>query len=56
MLPAKMLALTVIDLLYGDAGKAKEIMEAYRPMFTRETYLKYMKEHSVVELFDGSAI
>ena len=56
VLPAKMLALTVIDLLYGDAGKAKEIMEAYRPMFTRETYLKYMKEHSVVELFDGSAI
>lgn len=56
VLPAKMLALTVIDLLYGDAGKAKEIMGAYRPKFTKETYIKYMKEHSVVELFDGSAI
>lgn len=56
VLPAKMLALTVIDLLYEDAGKAKEIIRAYRPRFTKETYIKYMKEHSAVELFDGSAI
>ncbi|MEZ3437138.1 MAG: amidohydrolase [Lachnospiraceae bacterium] len=56
ILPAKMLALTVIDLLYEDAGKAKEVIEAYKPKFTKETYINYMKEHSAVELFDGSAI
>lgn len=56
ILPAKMLALSVIDLLYDNAAKAKEIIAGYTPRFTKETYLEFMKAHSKVELFDGSTI
>lgn len=56
ILPAKMLALTIIDLLYDGAKEAKEILSEYKPAFTKESYLKFIKEHSRVDLFDGSAL
>lgn len=56
LLPAKMLALTIIDLLYDHAKAAKEIISSYKPAFTKETYLEFMKKHLSVELFDGSEI
>lgn len=56
ILPAKMLALTVIDLLYNGAEEAKSIVAAYKPAFTKESYLEFIKAHSRVDLFDGSAL
>ncbi len=37
--PAKLLAMTVIDLLYGDAGPALEILDKFEPVMTKEAYL-----------------
>lgn len=56
ILPAKMLAMTVVDLLYGDAEAAADVMKSFTPAFTRDSYLKFMQEHSKVDLFDGSAL
>ena len=56
ILPAKMLALTVIDLLYDNAKEARGILSEYRPAFTKESYLAFMKQHSRVEMFDGSVL
>lgn len=56
ILPAKMLALTVVDLLYDNAKEAGKILADYTPAFTKESYLEFMKAHSRVELFDSSAI
>lgn len=54
ILPAKMLAATVIDLLYENAEKAKEIKDNFEPSFTKESYLQFMKEHTGKIYFDGS--
>ena len=54
--PAKMLALTIIDLLCDHAEKAKKIIENYEPMFTKETYLEFMNNHSKLEVFDASEL
>ena len=56
ILPAKMLAATIIDLLYDDGKEAKRIKDGYTPFFTKESYLKFMKDHSKVEVFDGSTL
>ena len=56
ILPAKMLALTIIDLLYDGAKEAKAILENYHPSFTKDSYLEFMKANSKVELFDSSAL
>lgn len=56
ILPAKMLALTIVDLLYDGAKEAKGILSAYKPAFTKESYLAFVKEHSRVDVFDGSAL
>ena len=57
ILPAKMLAMTIIDLLYGNAETAREVMDAFRPGFTSPTeYLDFLEAHSRVELFDGATI
>jgi hypothetical protein len=34
--PAKLLAMTAIDLLYGDAAPAKEILASFEPAMTKE--------------------
>ncbi len=39
--PAKMLAMTAIDLLYGGAEQAREILEGDRPHMTKAEYLEY---------------
>lgn len=51
--PAKMMALTVIDLLYNHAEQAEKVLKEYTPAFTKEEYLEFMKEHSKVEVFDS---
>lgn len=55
ILPTKMLAMTVIDLLYGDAEAAKEIISGFSPAFQdKRDYIGFLETHSKTELFDGS--
>jgi metal-dependent amidase/aminoacylase/carboxypeptidase family protein len=41
--PAKLLAMTAIDLLYGDAAPAREILAEFRPAMTKESYLNFQR-------------
>ena len=43
-MPAKAMAMTVIDLLYGDAAEALEIIAKYPPAMSKEEYLKKWEE------------
>lgn len=43
VLPAKMMALTVVDLLYGDAAGARRAVESYTPRLTKADYLAYLR-------------
>lgn len=40
IIPAKAMAATIIDLLTDDAGKARQIIAAFKPNLTKEEYLK----------------
>ena len=51
--PAKALALMAVDLLYGNAEKAKEIMARHKPIMTKEAYLAYQNRIFQKEIFDG---
>lgn len=45
ILPAKLMAMTVIDLLYGDAEEAKYLMNCYTPTFkSKEDYIKFLED------------
>ncbi len=37
--PAKLLAMTAIDLLYGDAAPAREVLGKFEPAMTKDAYL-----------------
>ncbi|MCW4051129.1 MAG: amidohydrolase [Candidatus Bathyarchaeota archaeon] len=47
IVPAKAIAVTVVDLLYGDAKPAKEIIESFKPTIKRDEYTEFM--HKLVE-------
>ena len=51
--PAKQLALMAVDLLWDDAGAARDILEAWRPRMTKEEYLTFQRGISRTELYDG---
>lgn len=51
--PAKALALMAVDLLYGNAEKAKEIMGQHKPIVSKEEYLAYQNRLFQKEIFDG---
>ena len=44
MATAKAIAMTVIDLLWDSAAPAKEVVAAYKPQYTKETYLKMWED------------
>ncbi|MGI6163246.1 MAG: amidohydrolase [Bacillota bacterium] len=44
VMPAKAMAMTVIDLLWDDAALAVEIKEKYKPVYTKETYIRAWQE------------
>jgi amidohydrolase len=52
--PAKQLALMAVDLLWGDAAPARDILGAWKPRMTKETYLSFQRGISRTELYDGS--
>jgi amidohydrolase len=51
--PAKAMAMSVIDLLGGDAEKAKEIIEESPPAMTKQQYLALQNSRLVEELYEG---
>jgi hypothetical protein len=52
--PAKQLALMAVDLLWGDAAPARDILEAWKPRMTKEAYLAFQRGISRTELYDGA--
>ena len=53
VLPAKLMAMTVIDLLAGGAQGAKSILDGYEPLMTKDEYLAFMRSNSREETFKG---
>ena len=45
ILPAKLLALTTYRLLSSGATEAREILRTFEPVFTKESYCRYIEEH-----------
>jgi amidohydrolase len=43
VLPAKMMAMTVVDLLHGDAAEARRALETYTPRLNKAEYLGYLR-------------
>ena len=39
--PAKLLAMTAIDLLWDDAAPARQVIADFDPAFTKDTYLAF---------------
>ena len=46
---AKVLAMTIIDLLADDACEAQRICDNFKPVLTKETYCEYMDSISKVQ-------
>ncbi|MCH7787719.1 MAG: peptidase dimerization domain-containing protein, partial [Chloroflexi bacterium] len=51
--PAKAMAMSVIDLLYGDAEKGKEIIAKSQPNMTKEQYLALQDQRLSEEVYEG---
>src|SRR5215467_11698080 len=41
--PAKLLAMSAIDLLYGDAAPAKDVLAKFKSAMSKEAYLEYQR-------------
>ena len=52
ILPAKAMALTLIDLLSDGAKLANNIISNFRPKFNKEEYLEFMDKHTRIYEFD----
>ena len=50
--PAKQLALMAVDLLWGDAGAARDILREWKPRMTREEYLAFQRGISRTERYE----
>lgn len=44
IIPAKAMAMTVVDLLFDNAKLAKEIKTSFKPSFTKDSYIKFWDE------------
>ena len=44
IVPAKALAMTVVDLLYDDANDAKKVIDGFKPTIKRVEYTEFMKK------------
>ena len=52
IIPAKAMAMTLIDLLYDDAKTAKNIIKGFTPKFTKDSYLDFMEQNTNTYTFD----
>jgi amidohydrolase len=55
ILPAKLMAMTIVDLLAGNGATAREIIDGYTAPMTKDEYLAFMRRNSRRATFDGSA-
>ncbi len=44
---AKILAATTVNLLMNDAIKAKEVIKKFKPLFTQDEYISYLKQGKI---------
>ena len=51
--PAAISAITIVDLLSNNGGKAKEIMKNFKPRFLKEEYLSMLRSINKFESFQG---
>jgi amidohydrolase len=52
---AQALAMTAVDLLYGDAAAANEVLRDYKAPMTRAEYLAFQRGINKTERYDGAA-
>ena len=52
--PAKLLAMTAIDLLYGDAAPAREILARFEPAMSKAAYLAHQRGLFKMERYAGA--
>jgi metal-dependent amidase/aminoacylase/carboxypeptidase family protein len=50
--PAKAMAMTVIDLLGDDATQARRVVSEFRPRFTRQHYLEFVRTLATTETYE----
>ena len=55
IVPAKIMAMVVIDLLADGAKRAKEVKTNHRPLMTKQAYVKFQRERAEITQFDGAA-
>jgi metal-dependent amidase/aminoacylase/carboxypeptidase family protein len=51
--PAKAMAMTAVDLLYGDAQAGRDLIAAGKPPMTKETYLAFLRKMNNVTVLEG---
>ncbi len=54
--PARALALTAVDMLYGDAEPARRILESSKPLMTKEEYLAYQRQVISTETYGDQVL
>jgi amidohydrolase len=53
--PAKSLASMAVDLLYGEAEGAKQVIDDYTPLMTKAQYLAFQEGVFKTEVYDGES-
>src|SRR5262249_18744219 len=53
--PAKVLALTAVDLLWDGGTLARDVLRSSKPRMTKEEYLKFQRGLERRDAFDGGA-
>ena len=54
IVPAKIMAMVVIDLLANGAKKAKEVKANHRPLMSKQSYVKFQRQRAEESEFDGT--
>lgn len=54
--PAKAMAMTILDLLCGDASQANHILATTKPRFTKDEYLTFQRQLAQTIEFDGATL
>ena len=54
--PAKIMAMSVIDLLYDSARQAKEVKSSHKAAMSRNSYLRFQRDQAQTVRFDGASV
>ena len=54
--PAKIMAMSVIDLLYDGARQAKEVKSSHKAAMSRNSYLRFQRDQAQTVRFDGASV